>query len=160
MPRCIDCFIGSRQASKILRRLPSVRLSFPSQGLGRAESRESRERAPGRHVGLRAAARGLETDGLKQPPPPSKPLDPAGPLPVGWRLLRLPHRMIHGPGKWALLLWEPQNARPRATSVHLKSLGCSLERVGPLCLVPCEPVSLARDFLPPDSVLRVGFRHQ
>lgn len=68
--------------------------------------------------------------------------------------------MIHGPGKWALLLWEPQNARPRATSVHLKSLGCSLERVGPLCLVPCEPVSLARDFLPPDSVLRVGFRHQ
>lgn len=71
MPRCIDCFIGSRQASKILRRLPSVRLSFPSQGLGRAESRESREGAPGRHVGLRAAARGLETDGPKQRPPPA-----------------------------------------------------------------------------------------
>lgn len=71
MPRCIDCFIGSRQASKILRRLPSVRLSFPSQGLGRAESRESREGAPGRHVGLRAAARGLEMDGPEPPPPPS-----------------------------------------------------------------------------------------
>lgn len=85
MPRCIDCFIGSRQASKILRRLPSVLLSFPSQGLGRAESGENREGAPGRHVGLRAAAGGLEMAGPE--PPPTKPLDPAGPLPMGWRLL-------------------------------------------------------------------------
>lgn len=53
---------------EILRRLPSVRLSFPSQGLGRAESRENREGAPGRQVGLRAAARGLETDGPELPP--------------------------------------------------------------------------------------------
>ena len=105
---------------EILRRLPSVRLSFPSQGLGRAESRENREGAPGRQVGLRAAARGLETDGPELPP--TEPLDLACPLPVGWCLLRLPRWMTHGPGKWALLLREPQKARPRATSASEEPL--------------------------------------
>ena len=130
----------------------------PRPGEGRVQGKQ--RRGPWEACGPKGCSQRPGDGWAQAAPPPSKPLDPAGPLPVRWRLLRLPPWMIHGPGKWALLLWEPQNARPRATSVHLKSLGCSLERVGPLCLVPCEPVSLARDFLPPDSVLRVGFRHQ
>lgn len=39
--------------------------------------------------------------------PPTKPLDPASPLPLGRRLLQLPHQVIHGLGRWAFLLPEP-----------------------------------------------------